>query len=272
MCYNIRNKGETPMNNVNKTLYIPLYGKALVSRKGIILSDKTAEKIWDSVNFPLKGKSKSKWLSFFMGMRACVFDKWVKEKITNLNDCVVLHLGCGLDSRHHRLEANACLWYDVDFPSVIEERKKYYEETEAYKMLASDVTDSSWLDKIPSAKNAVVVMEGIAMYLDVNALNKLFSALSNRFDNVCVLVDCYTVFGAKMTKIKNPVNDVGVKDVYGLDAPQLLETQKLKFKQEHELTPDYLINELQGFEKKLFKSLYAGKLSKKLYKLYEYET
>jgi hypothetical protein len=33
------------MNNVNKTLYIPLYVKAYVSRKGIILSDRWAEEI-----------------------------------------------------------------------------------------------------------------------------------------------------------------------------------------------------------------------------------
>ena len=31
------------MENVNKTLYIPLYGKAFVSKKGIILTDKMAE-------------------------------------------------------------------------------------------------------------------------------------------------------------------------------------------------------------------------------------
>lgn len=28
------------MNGINKTLYIPLYGKASVSKKGIILQDK----------------------------------------------------------------------------------------------------------------------------------------------------------------------------------------------------------------------------------------
>ena len=33
------------MNNVNKTLYIPLYGKAYVSKKGIILKDEMSEKI-----------------------------------------------------------------------------------------------------------------------------------------------------------------------------------------------------------------------------------
>ena len=68
------------MDNVNKTLYIPLYSKALVSKKGIILSDKKAEEIWESEKFPLKGKARSKWLAYFLSMRAAVFDKWITEK------------------------------------------------------------------------------------------------------------------------------------------------------------------------------------------------
>ena len=51
------------MNNVNKTLYIPLYGKAYVSKRGILLDDKKAEEIWAAESFSLKGKSKSKWLA-----------------------------------------------------------------------------------------------------------------------------------------------------------------------------------------------------------------
>jgi O-methyltransferase involved in polyketide biosynthesis len=260
------------MNEVNKTLYIPLYGKAYVSRKGIILSDKTAERIWDNVNFPLKGKSKSKYLAYYMGMRAAVFDDWVKEKLALSPDCVVLHLGCGLDSRIYRVNDSTHIWYDIDFPSVISERKKFYEETNLYKMIPSDITDFNWLKQIQNAKNAVVVMEGLAMYLNLEALNALFSKLSAHFDNLSVLVDCYTNFGAKMTKLKNPINEVGVTNVYGLDEPNLLENEKLKFLAERELTPDHLIEELEGFEKKLFKKLYAGKISKKLYKLYEYKT
>ena len=34
------------MNEVNKTLYIPLYGKSYVSKKGIILNDKKAKKYY----------------------------------------------------------------------------------------------------------------------------------------------------------------------------------------------------------------------------------
>ena len=40
------------MDNVNKTLYIPLYGKAYVSKKGMILKDTKAEEIWEKEAFP----------------------------------------------------------------------------------------------------------------------------------------------------------------------------------------------------------------------------
>lgn len=50
------------MNSVNKTLYIPLYGKSYVSKKGLFLDDKKAEEIWEAEaeGVTLKGKSKSK--------------------------------------------------------------------------------------------------------------------------------------------------------------------------------------------------------------------
>ena len=50
------------MNEVNKTLFIPLYGKAMVSKRQIILCDPAAERIWGAEGFPLRGKSRSKWL------------------------------------------------------------------------------------------------------------------------------------------------------------------------------------------------------------------
>ena len=69
------------MDGVNKTLYIPLYGKSLVSKKGVILKDTRAEEIWEKEHFQLKGKSKSKWLAYFMAMRARVFDDWLTGQI-----------------------------------------------------------------------------------------------------------------------------------------------------------------------------------------------
>lgn len=125
------------MNGVNRTLYIPLYGKAYVSRRGLFLKDEMAETIWQAEGFPLKGKAKSKWLAYCMGMRSAVFDRWIRQNMTEYPGAVVLHLGCGMDSRACRVNPAGHLWFDVDFPEVIEERKKYFREEAGYRMIPS---------------------------------------------------------------------------------------------------------------------------------------
>lgn len=260
------------MNSVNKTLYIPLYGKAYVSKKGIILKDKKAEEIWNKEGFELKGKSKSKWLAYFMGMRSAVFDLWVKEKMTEMKDAVIIHIGCGMDSRVLRVKTHNHKWYDVDFPEVIRERKIHYSETETYKMLEGDARTPKWISDIPERSSAVVIIEGVSMYLKSDEVKNLVIALNNHFDNVSLMMDCYTELSAKISKYKNPINDVGVTEVYGTDHPEIFETDNFTFLKEHNMTPDTLINELKGVEKFFFKKLYGGKFSKKMYRLFEYKS
>ena len=260
------------MNAVNKTLYIPLYGKALVSSKNIILKDKKAEEIWQSQGFTLKGKSKSKWLAYFMSMRAVVFDTWTKEKIRKFPNAVVLHLGCGLDSRVLRVDNKTNEWYDVDFDTVIAERKKYYQETATYHMLSQDISKSDFIKSLPDGDSAIVILEGVSMYLPNGQLSQTLLDLGKKYKRLSVLVDCYTPFAVKMSKLKNPIKDVGASKVYGIESSSVLEKgANLIYVKEHLLTPQYLIDNLKGFEKFIFKTIYAGKTSKKLYKLYEYK-
>ena len=259
------------MNNVNKTLYIPLYGKAYVSRKNIILSDKKAEELWDLADIALKGKSKSKWLAFYMAMRSATYDDWVKQEISKNPGIVVLHIGCGLDSRNLRVGVKNTVWYDIDFPEVIEERKKYYTESVSYHMLAADMRSREWKEHIAGDCDAVILLEGVSMYFKPEELVGLLKNLSEHFASVKLLMDCYTVRAAKASKYKNPINDVGVTEVYGYDNPQeLAEKSGLKFVSEHSMTPEKYIDELQGMEKTIFQKLFAGKFAKAMYRMYEY--
>ena len=59
------------------------------------------------------------------------------------------------------------------------------------------------------------------MYLGGEDLTRLLDAIGKRFGRVSILMDAYSVFAAKMSKIKNPINDVGVTDVYGIDDPAI---------------------------------------------------
>ena len=84
-------------------------------------------------------------------------------------------------------------------------------------------------------------------------------------------MDFYTNMAAKLTKYKNPINEVGVTEVYGMDDPFVLQKDGFTFIKEHSMTPEKYINELKGIEKFIFKNMFAGSFSKRLYRLFEYQ-
>lgn len=261
------------MNNVNKTLYIPLYGKAYVSQRGLLLHDPRAEAVWDAEGFTLKGKAKSKWLAYYMGMRAAVFDDWLRGQMDAAPDAVIVHIGCGMDSRAERVGTRGHLWFDVDFPEVIRERQRYYRESGEYRMLGADVGQPDWLAPIPEAKRAIVVMEGVSMYLQPEALSRLLGGIARHFEEAVLLMDCYTILAARLSGYRNPINQVGVTRVFGMDDPSLpARNTGLVFVKAHDMTPAHLIDTLPGPERGIFRKLYAGSLSRKLYRLYEYRS
>ena len=137
-------------------------------------------------------------------------------------------------------------------------------------MLAGDARDGEWLQRIPETQSAVVVMEGVSMYLSPRALQGVMENLCAHFDRLALLMDCYTVLAARMSKYRNPIRDVGVTAVYGMDDPGVLQNYGLVFVQEHVMIPQQYIEELHGAEKCIFRKLYAGKFAERLYRLFEY--
>ena len=95
------------------------------------------------------------------------------------------------------------------------------------------------------------------------------ASVCSHFEQISLLMDCYTVFGAKMSRIRNPINDVGVTKAYGIDNPELFQQSGLAYVSERTMIPQKFINELKGIEKLIFSKLYAGGISKKIYKLFE---
>ncbi len=261
------------MDAVNKTLYIPLYGKSYVSKKNIILRDIKAEEIWEKEQFPLKRRSRSRWLAYFMAMRAKIFDAWTRSCAFAQDDCIILHIGCGLDSRYLRINDDTHIWYDIDLPEVIAERRKYYEESANYTMLAGNASRPEWIQTLPNAKNAVVLLEGISMYLPLSDIQELFYRLTQKYENVRILMDVYTRLGARASRYKNPINELGVTRVYGIDDPDsVIKENCIAFVQEWEMAPASLADELQGLERWFFKTMFSGSAAKSMYRLFEYKT
>ena len=187
-------------------------------------------------------------------------------------EALVLQIGCGLDSRCLRVKAPYLHWIDTDFPEVLSLRKKYYEEDEAYRMMALDASKPEQLETLPDGESAVLLLEGVSMYLTTEQVRRLLQALGKKYARLQILMDVYTALGARASKYKNPVKDVGVAEVYGIEEIRsLLKDTKIGCRAEHSLTPDFLVNALKPLERAFFRAVFAERLYRKFYRLYELE-
>lgn len=127
---------------------------------------------------------------FLVALRANQFDEWTLEFLARHPDAVVLHLGCGLDSRAFRLDLPAGVdWFDIDVPDVIELRRKVFSEHEHYRMIGSSVTEPGWAAEVPADRPVLVVAEGLLMYLAESDVRQLLQRLTDRFGSGELLFD-----------------------------------------------------------------------------------
>ena len=258
------------LNNESKTLFIPLFGKAIMSKDNLFLHDPKAEEIISKIDYDFNSLKQSKWLSMYMSVRALIIDELCNKYIEEHPNATIIHLGCGLDSRCLRVNQNFGAWYDIDYENVIDIRKKFYDEDSKHKMIGSSVTEYKWLDEIKCSKNILIVMEGLTMYLSQEEMTNLIKEINKRFGDVHLIFDAYTKKGVKGSKIKNPVNQMNAQIKYGIDNYQ----EFLKLNDNLEYVDTHLIkrdeNNLTGITKFIFNNLFCG-VGKSFYKMYEFK-
>lgn len=258
------------LTNESKTLYIPLLGKAIMSKNNLFIHDLKAEEIVSKINYDFKTLKQSKWLSMYMSLRGAIIDELCNKYILEHSNITIIHLGCGLDSRCLRVNQNYNNWYDIDYKEVIDIRKQYYDVTSNYKMIGCSVTDYEWLNQIDKTENILIVMEGLTMYLKEIEIKDLILQINNKLGEVYFIFDAYSKKGVKYSKIKNPVNKFNANIKYGIDNPNefLQLNNKLEYIATHFIKKDD--NNLPKLKKYIFNNLYCGKISKSIYKIYEF--
>lgn len=264
--------GGPPLTGSSQALYIPLLGKARVSQYGDILQDAKAAEIVASVDYDFP-KAQSRFLDIYMGIRAAILDQYARDFIAQHPDGVVLHLGCGLDSRVVRVGASPKLWVDVDLPDVMAVRRQFYQEGEGYRMVAASVTDPDWLEALDwGDAPALVIAEGLVMYFTDEENKALFRRLRQTFTQVDYVFDSYSRSAVRWSKRKNPVNKMGAVIRWGLDDPALMEgaAPGIRHMETRYFTDRVWSDKLSGFTKLMFRLLYGNAWANSLYRIYSF--
>jgi O-methyltransferase involved in polyketide biosynthesis len=205
-----------------ETSLIPLYGRALESRsKDPVLRDEAAEEAVRRIDYDFGRLKLRKVEPLAVAIRAKQFDLWTSEYLADTPDATVLHLGCGLDSRVFRLNPNASVrWFDVDYPEVIEVRRRLYPERAGYRMIGSSVTDPGFLDEVPGDCPAMIVAEGLMMYLTEHDVKQLLNRLTDHFKSGRMAFDALSRWGAQLAKADPSVRATGASFRWGIDDPR----------------------------------------------------
>jgi len=208
-----------------ETLLVPLLAKAVGSSVAHpILVDPKAEEILGLVEYDFDElKVPGKTLTT-LAMRAKKLDACVRDYLLRVDDPLVLHLGCGLDSRVLRVGFTTGAWYDVDYPDVIELRRHFYEETGAYHMVGSSVTERGWLEDLPEEGGpACIVAEGLLMYLHEQEVKALLLDLQRRLPGSEIVFDAFSTLTARSANRHPSIKKTGARIHWGIDDARQIE-------------------------------------------------
>ena len=218
-----RRKEKVTLTEAQETLLIPLCCKAQTENR--VFVDPHARDILERVDYDFAHLKVPKKTCVLIWMRAAQIDRYARDFLREHPDSLVLHLGCGLDARHLRLDNGDLRWYDLDMPDVIALRRKFFVETDRYQMISSSVTDLNWIDAVEAGgRPALIIAEGLLMYLEEQQVRELVLRLRDAFPGCRLVCDAFSTMTAKRATGHPSLKRTGASIGWGIDDPHDMET------------------------------------------------
>jgi O-methyltransferase involved in polyketide biosynthesis len=213
------------LTGTSETLLATLYARAQDSvSQHPILGDTTAAEITAHLDVDYSRLHMRPTDIIGVAMRAKVFDRWTREFLAHHHDAVVLHLGCGLDSRAERVNPTTGVqWFDIDLPEVIDLRHRLYPPRPGYTMIPASVTDPGWLVEIPRTRPTLIVGEGLTMYLPTSEGPPLLRRLVAHIDSGEMAFDFYSRLAVRLASLVPVLRHLRIALDWGVSDPHELE-------------------------------------------------
>jgi O-methyltransferase involved in polyketide biosynthesis len=211
------------LGDVQKTLILPLWGRAVETRKKKpLLVDETAVKIIDLVDYDfsqitqnIDDLSQIAWIK-----RSLICDRVIKEFLQSYPEGTFVNIGCGLDTTYERIDNGKLKWYDLDLADVIELRKKFVKENERRKFIATSFLEQEWLENIEVRGNVLFVAAGVFYYFEESEIKEFIIRLLDRFPGSEMIFDVCSPIGVKVAN-KKVVESSGLDEksylIWGLE-------------------------------------------------------
>ncbi|MCB9194983.1 MAG: class I SAM-dependent methyltransferase [Flavobacteriales bacterium] len=192
------------LQNVSETLWIPLFGKAIESkRRDGLLNDQKAIEIANKAT-ELNPKLNKWWRALskesqgLMVWRSLEIDKFTKVYLEQLNGHkpVIVNLGAGLCTRYERFKDQfpELVWINIDLPLVKEAWSLFNEETNTQQYWTEDIFKTDWLERLKAISDSDVmfIAEGLFMYFSKDQVKGILNNITDHIQNAHIVMEVYS--------------------------------------------------------------------------------
>ena len=193
------------LGSVQKTLLLPLWGRAVESGKPHpLLVDETAARIMAAIDYDfstiarnMNPTTRLAWIS-----RSLHIDRSIKKFLEVHPEATIVNLGCGLDTTLQRIDNGRLSWYDLDFPDVIDLRRRFIPESPRAHTIAGSILDDAWLRELQVTDSVFFVAAGVLYYLEESEVKSLLVRITEAIPGAEILFDACSPLGLKMANEK----------------------------------------------------------------------
>ncbi len=221
------NQTHVRLGGVAETLLIPLYFRAKESQHpDALIKDEQAVALVKQIDYDFTRIRLRKHDEIAIILRLREFDRFARDFLSRCPDAVVVHIGCGLDTRFQRVDNGRVEWYDLDLPEVIDLRRQLIGgEGERYHLLAGSVFDCAWLDAVSVHRRRpfLFMSEAVLMYFEEAQVKRLVLTLRKHFPGAELVCDAATPLMVRLDNLHLVMTPVRARVHWGLARGQDLE-------------------------------------------------
>ncbi len=187
---------------ISSTLYLPLVGNIYTSKKfQELLCDKKALELEKEVPKNLLLEKCDEYFCLAASSRYYNMDLEIKSFIEKYEKCNIVNIGAGLDTSYYRVRSKTAVFYELDLPSVIAERKRLIPEQENDIYISCSFFDvEEWFEKIKN-KNipTLLIISGVFYYFKKEDVYEFFFRIKNKFVSLEAVFDCNSKIALKIS-------------------------------------------------------------------------
>jgi len=208
------------LDGVAETMLIPLYLRAKeTKRPDSMLKDEKAAALVEKIDYDFSRIKLMGHDEVALILRLREFDRFARDFMENNSSPVIVHIGCGLDTRFERVDDGRVEWYDLDLPDVIDLRRRLIrEEGERYHLLSGSVFDFGWIEKINDShlRPFLFLAEGVFPYFKEAQIKSLVLSLKKHFPGSELVCDAHTPFAIWADNLQLASSKINARLHWGL--------------------------------------------------------